>query len=260
MYNGLTVHIVCKNEEHWIWYAIKSVLDCVDRVLVYDTGSTDNTVEIIRSIKDSKIELTEYGSVSPEEFTKLRQKQIDETKTEWFMVLDGDEIWESQMLQKVVDRIKDSKDNILAAFVHYFEFVNDIKHYYMGHEQIRFPLHNRKEYGWYAIRFAKKIPHLVCERAYGLEGYFVQNKELQRFGKSEDYLWCDDVYYFHSRNLLRSSSNEKDNEVMLRIEKRHFAKIGEIPKIYRGIEVIYPQVFSIQHPSIVPNIRSNNEL
>lgn len=258
MYNGMTVHIICKNEERWIWYAIKSVLDYVDRVLIYDTGSTDNTVEIIKTIKDSKIELTECGTVNFQEFTNLRQKQIDDTRTEWFMVLDGDEVWQSESLQKVIDRIKKSKENILAAFVHYFEFVNDIKHYYMGHEQIKFPLHDRKEYGWYAIRFVKKIPGLVCEKVYGLEGYFVQNKELQRFGKSQDYLWCDDIYYFHARNLLRSSTNEKDNEVMLRVEKRHFAKIGEIPKIYRGFEVIYPHVFYIEHPSIVPSIGDIN--
>jgi glycosyltransferase involved in cell wall biosynthesis len=254
MYNGLTVHVVCKNEEKWIWYAIKSVIDQVDRILIYDTGSTDKTIEILKTFDNKKIELTELGCVSAEEFTELRQKQIDETNTEWFMVLDGDEIWENSMLIKTIDRIKTTPENILACFVHYFEFVNDIRHYYMGHEQIRYPLHNRKEYGWYAIRFIKKTQDLTCSKPYGLEGYFVKDQELQRFGKSEDYLWCDDVYYFHSRNLLRSSSNDKDKEVMQRVEKRHLAKIGEIPKIYRGIEVIYPQVFTISHPEIVGDI------
>ena len=44
-----------KNEERWVWYALQSVLPYVDKILVWDTGSTDNTVEIIKTIKSNKI-------------------------------------------------------------------------------------------------------------------------------------------------------------------------------------------------------------
>jgi len=242
MKKEITVHCIAKNEEKWIWYSLMSVLDKVDRVLVYDTGSTDKTIEIIKSIKSEKIIFKDIGNISQEDFPKLRQQQIDETETPWFFILDADEIWENNMLEKVLTRINQAPENILAVFVHYFEFVNDLEHYYMGLEQKQFPLHNRKEYGWYTIRFIKKVPGLVCSKHYGLEGYFLGKQELQRVGKSEDYLWCDDVYYFHTRNLLRSSSEQKDKEVMQRVEKRHLSKIGLIPKVYRGIEIVYPQV------------------
>ena len=42
---------VVHNEENFIWFAIMSVVDYVDKVLVYDTGSTDQTVSIIKEIK-----------------------------------------------------------------------------------------------------------------------------------------------------------------------------------------------------------------
>ena len=44
MKNDITVHCVVKNEERWIWFAINSILDIAEKILVYDTGSTDKTV------------------------------------------------------------------------------------------------------------------------------------------------------------------------------------------------------------------------
>lgn len=254
MYDGLTVHSICKNEERWIWYSLMSVIDYVDRILVYDTGSTDNTVEIIKSINNPKIELTEVGNVDAKGFTELRNKQMKETKTNWFFVLDADEIWNYKSVQTMVEKIKDAPENILASFVHFFSFVKDIRHYYMGHEQIIYPLNEKKTYGWFTIRFVKNSPGLKCGNDYGLEGYFTPNgNELQRNG-FENYIWADDIYYFHARNLLRSSSEEKDQEVMQRVEKRHHHKIGVIPEIYRGMRVHYPEVFKMEHPKIVPDV------
>ena len=47
MRKTVTAHMVVMNEEKWIWFAIKSVVDYMDRLIIYDTGSTDKTVEII---------------------------------------------------------------------------------------------------------------------------------------------------------------------------------------------------------------------
>src|SRR3990167_5692967 len=52
---SITVHCVVKNEEKWVWYALNSVIDIAQKVLIFDTGSTDKTVEIIKKIKNKKI-------------------------------------------------------------------------------------------------------------------------------------------------------------------------------------------------------------
>ncbi|MBU1256082.1 hypothetical protein KKA49_00135 [Patescibacteria group bacterium] len=54
----IIVHCLVKNEERFIWYAIKSVLPFVDKIMVWDTGSTDKTIQIIKSIKSKKISLS----------------------------------------------------------------------------------------------------------------------------------------------------------------------------------------------------------
>jgi glycosyltransferase involved in cell wall biosynthesis len=46
----LTVHCLIKNEENFIFYAIKSVVDFVDKIIIFDTGSTDKTVAIVNSL------------------------------------------------------------------------------------------------------------------------------------------------------------------------------------------------------------------
>ena len=46
----LTAHMMLCNEERWCWYAIMSVIDHVDHMIIFDTGSTDRTVEIVKGI------------------------------------------------------------------------------------------------------------------------------------------------------------------------------------------------------------------
>ena len=89
MFNGLTAHSLIKNESNWIWYSLMSVIDNPDitKIMVYDTGSTDGTIEIVKSIQSPKIELKEIGNVSAEEFSGLRQEMMEQTKTNWFMIL-----------------------------------------------------------------------------------------------------------------------------------------------------------------------------
>ena len=47
--------MIVKNEDQWVFYAINSVLPYVDELIITDTGSTDHTLELIRSIHSPKI-------------------------------------------------------------------------------------------------------------------------------------------------------------------------------------------------------------
>lgn len=47
MKNTITAHVMVKNEEFFIFEAIRSVIEHVDKMIIFDTGSTDGTVRKI---------------------------------------------------------------------------------------------------------------------------------------------------------------------------------------------------------------------
>jgi glycosyltransferase involved in cell wall biosynthesis len=109
---SLTVHCLVRNEEKFVGYAIRSVVDYADQILVFDTGSTDKTVEKINELKreyPQKIVFEEKGLCDKLGHTKLREEMLRRTKTDWFMILDGDEIWTKRGMEEVVDVMKTDK-------------------------------------------------------------------------------------------------------------------------------------------------------
>ena len=96
---------IVHNEENFIWFAVMSIVDHVEKVVIYDTGSNDKTVQIIEKIKmlkKNKIIFREVGPVDKDQFTKMRQAMLNESKCDWILILDGDEIWWEDSIKKVV--------------------------------------------------------------------------------------------------------------------------------------------------------------
>lgn len=132
MKTNITVHCVCKNEP-FIYYSIKSVYDFCDKILLYDTGSTDaHTLEDIGDLLEEDIEKKisfrqvpldfdeeKWSLDGLEQFIKehhgkmsvgrVRQMQIDVTKTKYFMMVDGDEVHYHAGMVKI---IKDLMPNL----------------------------------------------------------------------------------------------------------------------------------------------------
>ncbi len=126
---SITAHTIVNNEEHFIAYAIRSVLPHVDTVLVYDTGSEDRTVEIVRELQlefPGKINLEEKGNADKVRHTELRQEMLKKTTTDWFMILDGDEVWTDRGMQEALALMKTGKHkNLIAPF---YLCVGDVYH------------------------------------------------------------------------------------------------------------------------------------
>lgn len=108
------VWCVCRNEEFYIDMAIQSVLDHVDGVLILDTGSTDRTMEIVRSFKSDKIVLVEkdFGSDVGFRFgprydevgarNHAMDLAIEAFKPDYLIQLDADEVY-NEMFFKILN-------------------------------------------------------------------------------------------------------------------------------------------------------------
>lgn len=105
--------MMVKNEEPYIRQAILAVVPYVDKFLIWDTGSTDNTIEIIKECQKiwSNIQLFEShierdsihwdGNHVSDALTEIRNALIKETKTDWIMQIDGDEIYDVESIKNI---------------------------------------------------------------------------------------------------------------------------------------------------------------
>jgi glycosyltransferase involved in cell wall biosynthesis len=233
-------HCLVRNEERWIWYAINSVIDYLDKILVWDTGSTDKTVQIIKLIKNKKISFREYGAVTPETFASARQEMLEQTKADWLFLLDGDEIWTKEGISKVVETIQKKGDEIESIVVKTINWVGDVYHY-QEEKAGRYEIAGRR--GHYSLRAINlKIPGLHAALPHGKQGYFDgEGRPIQE--RDPKKILFLPVSYFHATHLLRSS---KDFEVPLRAKKRKY-ELG----IPFSKDIKYPEVFYLPHPKII---------
>lgn len=80
--------MIVKNEEKFIKQCIDNALPLVDEAVIVDTGSTDNTISIIKEYKN-KIKLIKIKWEN--DFSKVRNVYLEKATGDWILVLDADE-------------------------------------------------------------------------------------------------------------------------------------------------------------------------
>lgn len=204
------VNTIVNNEENFLWFAIMSVVDFVDKVLIWDTGSTDGTVEIIKKLIDAKgekIEFKQVGLVDGMGFTKMRQRMLEQSKGDWVLILDGDEIWWESSIRKVVAEIREKGRNIEGIVVPMVVPVGDIYHI-QDEEAGRYNIIGKK--GHFSLKaFSKKIPGLHTNWPYGRESFFDSDKRLIQERKKIIFI---DAPFLHVTHLKRSNSKRRFNK------------------------------------------------
>lgn len=231
----ITLHTVVRNEERFVKSALLSALSQreVVRALVWDTGSTDDTVSQINSIKDERIEFQQKGKADRKTLVLLRKEQLKLTKTPWFLLIDGDEIWPKKNLSKLIQAMKKcsnlpagalAKEGETIALVNRTRnVVGDLRHYLPdseGHYQIG-PWR-----GHLNIRAIRNIAGLSVRGVYPNEWYEYGGLKIQEypecFSAQKDTPWrmsrsilngqrkyClkfVDTWYLHVTHLKRSKS------------------------------------------------------
>ncbi len=232
----ITVHCLVCNEERWIWFAIMSVIDYVDEILIWDNGSTDKTLAIVRSIDNPKIKIKELGVIDASTFTEVRNQMLKEVKTDWMMILDGDEIWTDEAL---IESQKQMTADIHYLVNSYYNLVGDLYHY-QDENAGRYKI--KSWTGHLNIRFINKnlIPGLHFANPYGSEGPVdTQERSIQdvdayrtKFVESK---------YFHTTHLTRSDKSG----VMMR-EPKYKYELGHL----------FPNDFSFPKVFYLPNVNN----
>jgi tetratricopeptide (TPR) repeat protein len=83
----LSLCMIVRDEEEMLPRCLSAVADAVDEIVIVDTGSTDQTVEIARSFGAQVISHEWTGS-----FAEARNVSFDAAGGDWLMYLDADEV------------------------------------------------------------------------------------------------------------------------------------------------------------------------
>ena len=138
---SLSVVIICKNEEDVIGKTLQSIEGLCDDIIVYDNGSTDNTIEIIKQFNVRLHQETWEG------FGKTKNKAVALAKYDWILSLDADESIDEDLKQSLLAlKLTEIND------VYEIRFKNFLGNKYLkygewgGDKHIR--LFNRKKTHW----------------------------------------------------------------------------------------------------------------
>lgn len=241
-------HTLVQNEGRWLWFAVTSVIDHIDRMLLWDYGSSDDTPEIIKALKEKygdKIMSSREAGLTAEEFPLARQKMLDATKGEWILMLDGDEIWWEESISKVVAEIRGNGETLESIVVPTKNAVGDIFHF-QGEDAGKYRIGDRKgNINMRAIN--KSIPGLHSSGIHGQwgwadsEGKMIQERNLKK-------IRFIDAPYIHTSFLHRSSRISGDIEVTKRKKKIKYEFGMNVSKDY-----YFPESFFKPAPQVVPS-------
>ncbi|NQX70104.1 glycosyltransferase [Paenibacillus alba] len=92
----LSLCMIVKNEEKVLRRCLTSIRDCVDEIIIIDTGSTDGTKEIAREYTE---QLYEYKW--EQDFSAARNEALRKSRSKWILVLDADEYVQTEELAQM---------------------------------------------------------------------------------------------------------------------------------------------------------------
>lgn len=121
MASRLTVLIPCKNERRNLRPCVESVRDLADEIIVADSGSTDGTLDIARSLGCRVIQRDYLNPAS------FKNWAIPQASHPWVLLMDADERMTPELaaeVREVVDRDPADKDGYWISF----------RSFFMGHE------------------------------------------------------------------------------------------------------------------------------
>jgi glycosyltransferase involved in cell wall biosynthesis len=111
----ISVTILTKNSQKYLKKCLESLKE-FDEIIILDNGSTDKTIEIAKSFKNTKIIQHDFIGFGP-----LKNLAIKKAKNEWILSIDSDEILSKKLLNEIKKLNLENKN--------YLYRLNRINHY-----------------------------------------------------------------------------------------------------------------------------------
>jgi len=199
--------MIVRNEEDFLYKCLSSIKGWVDEIIIVDTGSEDNTINIAKKFTNKV-----YKHKWPNDFSKVRNISLSHATKDWILVLDADEIISEEDMKKIKNLIEDNSidgyvltqknytnDSSLLSWTSCFKKSKHVLNFkgYTSSKIVRL-FKNKKEY-----RFRNKVHELIT--------YSIKNKN----GK----IINTDIS-IHHYSESKSKESEKNKRLM-------YLRIGE---------------------------------
>lgn len=226
------------NDEYWLPYCLEATRGVFDRYVIYDIGSTDKSKDIIKwfiesSENDVEFYYRSFDNIVPPPIQGIfRNSMIAEARTEWYFILDADEIYSPKSFEKIWDAACDLDDqgcqpDMIYGKVPRVEVAEDLQQ---------------------AYALDRKTPH---HRLYHRTAIWKGNHpgEIPFYNqRSHREMWFPEATCWHFHNAERST---KDSLVPKRGERKkkgtyrpgnseHFDLFAELPILKKPIAEFEP--------------------
>ena len=104
----LTAYIMTKNEEHCIARCVRALSWC-PKIVVADTGSSDGTKEIAKSLGCEVIDVPFDG------FGTTRNRILERITSDWIVCFDADEVCTPELAKEVQEKLKNPSASAYLA-------------------------------------------------------------------------------------------------------------------------------------------------
>ncbi|MGL5381189.1 tetratricopeptide repeat-containing glycosyltransferase family 2 protein [Clostridium sp.] len=196
---SLSICMIVKNEEKNIQGCIDSIKEIADEIVIVDTGSTDNTVNIAKE-SGAKVIIHKWNN----DFSEARNTSLDAATKDWILFLDADE----RIDKSEHDKLKYIVNNCDTYEGYYLRLVNIIKNIDVGDSIVLRMFKNKPEY-----RFEGKMHEQIVQSIQqkgGLNCIGSTDIRILHYGYDPE---LADMKSKYERNInLLKSYDEKDKD------------------------------------------------
>ncbi|WP_182188055.1 glycosyltransferase family 2 protein [Pectinatus frisingensis] len=205
----LTACVIIKNEEKNIITYLKHIRPIVDEIVIVDTGSTDNTLNILKSLR-----MKFYQYPWHDDFADAKNFAISRASGNWILFLDADEYFVNTSKDKIKKNIAGIPQNT-KIFMCRLTNINE---------------HRENKDTVYVVRGFRN-DHKLCYQGKVHEQLFYDNKEIT------DIAVMPDVEIYHTGYFSENITSKLQRN--LKIINEDIKNNGENPRYYSALADCY---------------------
>lgn len=215
---SLSICMIVKNEESNIDRCLNSIKDIADEIVIVDTGSTDNTIDICKSY-NAKI----INKLWNNDFSEARNISLDHATKDYILFLDADE----EIPKEDINKIKSLLNNKTLAEGYFLRLVNIINENSVGDYVVFRLFKNNPKY-----RFTGKIHEQIANSIQQLNNKkCIETLDLRIFHYGYDPNTVDiQKKYKRNINILNTYKEEEKDAYYYYVLGNEYSRITDYEK------------------------------